>query len=250
MARGKTLGELLTGLRVEMRASLNVSHNVGIRDTQVAKLQATQEWLWEDYTWPHLRVERFIQPTASQRFYDLDGAKKLDTAGDLVAADDLRLDRVDTVHLRDGTIWSDPLKPGIDESHFNLWDSDIGQTAWPIERWRVSEDDQLELWPIPSLTGDETTLDNMVKVVGTRNLSRLTEESDTADLDDRLIVLFAAADMIDDEARSRKKLALANKRLLALRGNLTKRRRFRMFGKQQRDTRALRGPPTVYYRTT
>jgi len=241
---------MLTSLRTELRGSLNPAHNTGIRDTHVAMLQRTQEWLWEDYTWPHLRVERFIQPTAGQRYYDPAGCKKLTSDGDLVAAGDVKIDRIETIHLRDGTIWTPPLQAGISQDHFNLWDSDADQTAWPVERWRVSEDDNIELWPVPSLTGDETTLDNMVKIVGTRDLGRFTQEADTADLDDRLIVLFTAADLINDEIISRKKLALANKRFLTLRGNNTKRRKFRMFGNEQRSERILRGPPTVYYRTT
>ena len=248
MARGKTLGEMLTSLRVELRASLNPAHNTGVRDTHVAMLQRTQEWLWEDYTWPHLRVERYLRPVDGQRYYDITGCKKLDTNGDLVAAGDMKIDRVDALYLRDGAIWTPPLAAGISAEQFNLWDSDVGQTAWPVERWRVSEDDNIELWPVPSLTGDETSLDNMVKAVGTRNLSALAVESDTADLDDRLIVLFAAADLLTDEKASGKKLALANKRLLSLRGNATKRRKFRMFGNQDRQVRALRGPPTVAYR--
>ena len=60
MSRGTTLVKLLDDLRAECRISLNPAHNRQQRDVQVKMLQRKQEWLWNDFAWPHLRVERFI----------------------------------------------------------------------------------------------------------------------------------------------------------------------------------------------
>lgn len=247
MARGTTLEALLTLLRVELKASLNPAHNIQTRDTHIKILQRVQEWLWEDYTWPYLEVDRFIRPLAGQRYYDLDSCKKLNLSNALVAAGDVKPDRVTKMWLRDGTTWR-PIHPGIAPEHFQLWDSDIGTRAWPVQRWSLSEDEQVELWPIPDLNGNETTLDNMIKLKGVRNLTTFVNDSDRADLDDKLLVLFAAAELMSGED-GQKKLSLANRRLKKLQGNQSVIRRFRMFGGADNQPRRLHGPPTVYYRT-
>ena len=250
MARGKTLGECLTGLRAELRLSLSPAHNVQVSDTHVQMLQRAQEWLWENYSWPHLRVERFLKPQIGQRYYDPAGCKKVDqSTGLLVAAGDVKIDRIDYFTLRDGSVWQPPLTPGILTEHFNLWDSDAGERAWPIMRWQIAEGDNVELWPVPNQDGDETTFENMLKFVGTRNLATFTEDTDTADLDDQAIILFAAADLASDPKVSQKKMLKAQQRLRDVRGNVNPRNRVRLFGKPH-HSRVLRGPPTVYYRTT
>lgn len=247
MARGKTLGDLLTSLRAELRLSLNVAHNVQTQDTHIRILQKTQDWLWEDYTWPFLTVDRFLQPQAGQRYYDLASSKKLNNSNVLVAAGDMKPDRVQSLWVRDGDVWL-PIGSGIDRQHFNAYDSDVNERAWPIQRWRVSEDEQIELWPIPDQNGNTTTLLNMVKVVGVRNLAALVATEDQADLDDQLIYLFAAVKLAPADQKE-EILARANRRLKKLQGNQSVVRKFRLFGPDQ-SRKKLHGPPTVYYRTT
>lgn len=241
--RGKTLGDLLTSLRIEISASVNPAGNVQVRDMQIGRLQRTQEILWEDYSWPHLRVERYFSPEIGQRYFDTAGL--LDIDGNITG--DVLVDRVNEISLRDGSIWR-PLYAGISQEHYNAYDSDTDQRAWPPRRWALREDEQIEVWPIPDQAGDAVNRINLLKVVGTRNLASLINDSDRADLDDRLIVLYAAAEMLSG-ANAAMKMKLADKRLFKLRGNLQKLKKFRMFG-DQKPERILRGPPTVYYRTT
>jgi hypothetical protein len=246
MARGKTLESLLTSLRAELGVSLNPAHNVSVRETQIERLQRVQETLWDDYNWPHLRVYRYLELTADQRYYDPDGCKKY-IDGALVAAGDVQIDRILKMWVRDGSIWR-PLDPGIHERNYNAYNSDTGEASWPPQRWQVSEDDQIEIWPIPGLSSDAANGTNLVRFHGVRNLADLIQDTDRADLDDRLITLMAAAEMLPDE-KGRKKAGLAQRRLMKVLGNNTKQKRFRMFGRQE-PRRILRGPPTVYYRTT
>lgn len=246
MARGKTLGDVLTSLRAELEISLNPAHNVQARDHQVRHLQRIQEQLYDDYTWPHLRVFRYLNAQDGQRYYDVTGVYK-DVNGTLVAANDVSIDRVYKIYVRDGSIWR-KLDPGITEQHYNAYDSDTDQRAWPPERWQVTEGNQIEIWPIPAMTGNLTTRDNIFRIRAVRNLGAFTDDAHVADLDDRLLALMAAAEMMGGE-KGQKKAALANKRLLKLRGNATKTQAFRMFGSGE-PRRVLRGPPTVYYRTT
>lgn len=247
MARGATLAALLTGLRSELRISVNPAHNIQVRDQQVYMLQRVQETLYDDYTWPHLKVFRYLVPTATQRYYDITGCLKEDNTGALVAAGDMKVDRVISMWIRDGSVWR-PLGAGIDDERMNAWNSDTGEVSWPPQRWAVAENDQIELWPVPGLTGDTVNQLNVIKVHGVRNLSPLVEDTHTADLDDRLLVLAAAGELMSGED-GKKKMALANRRLMKIRGNATKIRRFGIYSDKTPE-RVLRGPPTVYYRTT
>ena len=249
MARGKTLLECLTALRTELRLSLNEASNVAVRDTHIAVLQRAQEQLAEEYTWPHLRVERFIRPQDGQRYYDPAGCKKINqTTGVLEAAGDMVVDNIAFMWLRDGSVWR-PLSPEIPNIAFDQFDSDTGETSWPIERWRIAEGDNIEFWPVPAQDGDEDTFDNMVKMVGRRNLASFTQDSHQADIDDQILVLFAAAKLARDPKEAEKKLGEFRKRMFEIKANANPRRSFTPFG-SQRPRRLLRGPPTVYVRTS
>lgn len=245
MARGKTLGQLLTDLRAECGLSLNSAHNNQVRDTHVYHLNRVQNWLWEDYSWPHLKVERFLHTQAGQRYYDPSGCKKRLNDGTLEAAGDIKIDRITEVWVRDGDLWR-KLDPGISQEHYNEWDSESDERAWPPQRWAITEDEQIEIWPRPDTNGNTTTLENMLKIVGTRNLAPLVAESHRADLDDTVTVLFAAAEILKGED-AQKKLNLTNRRLIKICGNQSPQRRTKLFSKSG-DRKVLRGPPTVYYR--
>jgi hypothetical protein len=70
----------------------------------------------------------------------------------------------------------------------------------PPSRWEVREDDEtdaeaIEVWPVPD-TAD------VLYITGKRNLADLLVDADTCDIDDQLIILTCAAEML---ARSNKK---------------------------------------------
>lgn len=211
MARGKTLGLLLNGLRAECRLSLNPAHNNQDRDAQIELLQRWQEALWEDYDWPHLRVQRTLTVQAGQRYYE--------------PPEDIAIDRIEKIEFRFGTEWC-ALHYGIEAGHYAAFDSDADIYSWPVTRWRIYEEDQIELWPVPS--DDTDGLEGQLRITGIRKLQPLVADTDRADIDDRLIILNAAAERLAarGEKDAKLKLDLATRRLLTLRGNSTKRRRF------------------------
>ena len=238
MARGTTLTRLLDMLRAETRTSLNPAHNNQVRDQQVLLLQMTQEWLWDDFDWPHLRVERQQPAQNGQRFYD--------------TPLDVKIDRILEIRLRYGQRWV-RLAPGIELEHYRQWDSELDMRSWPISRWRIWEDEQIEVWPIPAMNADPTDKEGYLNVVGIRNLNPLVDANDTSDLDDWLLVLFAAADMLAAAGSKAADLKLekANKRYAKLRGELMPRRRISLGKADGFGTKdLLRGPPRVHYRTT
>lgn len=231
MARGTTLVRLLDLLRVEMRLSLNSAHNAQARDTQVATLQREQERLWDDFDWPHLRVERTIPVEAGQRRYD--------------PPSDMLVDRIERIEFKTDGEWL-KIEPGIDAGHYAVHDSDLDERSWPVCRWRIWEDEQIEIWPIPDTSADATTLDGYLKVVGIRNLQPLVADSNRADLDDRLLVLFTAGALLTDAKAAEKKLATAAAHYARLRSRLTKQTSFQMFGTGERP--APRRPIISRYR--
>lgn len=219
--RGKTLVALLNDLRAECRMSLNPAHNAQVRDSQVMMLQRTQEWLWEDFNWPHLTVERQYAGSAGQRLYDF--------------STDFDMERIEKIEFKTGAIWH-RLGVGIEARHYALFDSDLDQRGFPAQRWRVSENDETEIWPILDADGVADTKEGFFKVTGVKRLGPLVADADTADLDDRVIVLYAAAEMLGDKG-GQIKLDLATKRYAKLKGHQTKNTRFQMFGVGRHEPR-------------
>lgn len=235
MARNQTLLKLLQDYRAEIRASGNAAHNASAREQQVHILQRTQEMLWEKHDWPFLRVERFFDVQAGQRYYD--------------TPEDITIDRVETLSVRYGEEWC-PLGETITNEHLSTWDSDLDERSWPVERWQVYEGEQIEVWPIPADNADATSLEGRVKLVGIRSLRPLVADDDRADLDDRLIVLYAAAETLaarkaDDAGL---KLQLAQQRENTLIGNMSKIKKFSLFSGSSDGHWRPKGPPRVHYR--
>lgn len=236
MARNKTLLSILQKYRSEIRASGNAAHNQGARENQVQLLQRTQEWLWEEHDWAHLKIRRSLPLQAGQRYFD--------------TPDDMDIDRLESIEVRYGNDWL-PLMNGIGPAQYSAWDSDLGIRSWPVERWQIYEDEQFEVWPIPESNANPDTLDGTLRLNGIRNLRPLVADNDRADLDDRLITLYAAAEHLgargaDDAAI---KLQMAERRFQALVGNNSKMRRFSMLGSSGMETnKRLHGPPRVHYR--
>lgn len=215
MARRVTLVKLLDDLRAKLHVSLNPAHNAQVRDKQVKALQSTQEWLWEDFTWPHLRVSRNYKLQAGLRFYDFSA--------------DFDISRIERIEVRDGASWL-PVTAGIEAAHYSVWDSELDKRSWPVRRWRISEDEQVEVWPIADRDGDPATLDGYLKVTGIRKLNPLVADADRCDLDSQLIYLYAASELAPDTKEGKIALNVANRRMARLKGNLTPRRQFKMFG--------------------
>jgi hypothetical protein len=217
VGRKTTLVKLLDKLRVAAHLSLNPAHNAQNRSSQVAMLQAEQERLWDDFDWPHLRVERQVPVQAGQRYYD--------------TPEDMLVDRIERIEVfRDGGWYS--LDAGIDGCHYSAWNSDLDERSWPPRRWKIHEDEDIEIWPIPDTNADETTMEGMLKFIGIRNLNPLVDDSDRADLDDDMLVNFVAANMLAATGAKDAKLKLdaANSRYARLRGRMSPRTRTSMFG--------------------
>lgn len=217
MSRKTTLVKLLDMLRVAARLSLNPAHNAQHRSSQVSMLQTEQERLWEDFDWPHLRVERQVALQAGQRYYD--------------TPSDINIDRIERIEVFSNGCWH-KMEPGIDAPQYSAWNSDLDARSWPPRRWKLHEDEDIEIWPISDTNGDPATFEGYLKFIGIRNLVPLVDDADRADLDDTMLVNYVAAKMLAASGAKDAKLVLdsATSRYAKLRARLTPRTTTRMFG--------------------
>lgn len=245
MARGTTLVRLVDDLRAECRLSLNPAHNAQSRDTQIKALQRKQEFFWNDFAWPHLRVERFIDVEAGQRFYDLAGAR--DAQGDIRG--DLDITRISKIEVRQDSTYQ-RLRWGIGASQYAAYDSELGVRGWPIQNVQITEDEQLEVWPVPDTNFCRKTLEGRIKVTGIRKLRLLAGDNDRCDIDGHLLVMHCAAEYLAAAGAqdAQIKLDQANALYLKLRSQLMPRRVFSMFVNREKE-RAPRYPIAVYRST-
>ena len=181
MARGTTLNSLIEQLRAEAGYSLSVSLGAANRDVLINVLQRTQRKLWEDFAWPFMRIKSDIAASATLRYYNIPS--------------NIDVDRIERIEFKDGGYWQ-PLDYGVGPHQLAEHDSDEDETGWPIRTWEIYSDTQFEVWPIPNTNGTASTLDGYLRVVGIKNLSNLVNGSDRADLDDHLLVLFAASEIL------------------------------------------------------
>jgi hypothetical protein len=217
MARHTTLVRILDMLRAEARLSMNPAHNRQIRDAHVNMLQRQQNRLWDDFTWPHLRVQRLKPVSSGQRYYS--------------PPDDILIDNIERIEIYDGGTWR-RLVPGINGSHYSAHNSDLDERAYPPMAWAIHEDEDIEIWPISDTNSDPATQEGMLKFTGIRNLKPFFDDADRADLDDNLLVMFASAELLAAQGAKDAQLKLdqANQIYRRQRGGLTPRKRFRMFG--------------------
>jgi len=216
MPLNTTLGELLTRLREECGHSVNPAQGQNTESQHKRLLQRTQIFLWQDYAWNHLKVWREEVLQAGQRYYTFDP--------------ELDYERIEEVAVYYAGQWR-PVEYGISLRHYNISDPDDNEREDPVRRWQKFEGNQYEVWPVPLSEGK-------LRFRGVRNLRPLVADSDQADIDDELIVLFAAAELLARQKSpdAQLKLDLAGRRYNKLKGANSKSDMFIMGG----------GPPSSF----
>ena len=232
MARGTSLGTLIEGLRAEIGHSLQPNLGRSMRDVLVNYLQRTQRRLWEDYSWPFLRVKRDLSISATQRYYNLPA--------------DVTFERIELVEFKHGDVWH-KLVYGIGRDELNQHDSDRNVTSYPIRRYDSYEGNQLEFWPVPSTNSVASSGAGEVRITGIKNLSPFIASADLADLDDQLIILYAAAEIAarQKQADAQNKLQQANAHYSRLKARLAKTDTFVIGGGEPEGMYRPKGPPLV-----
>ena len=86
-----------------------------------------------------------------------------------------------------------------------------------------------------------------VRVSGIKNLSALTGEADTADLDDQLIVLYAASEILarQKQGDAQNKIAQATAHYARLKARMSKTETFVIGGGEPDGMYRPKGPPLI-----
>ena len=230
MSRNTTLQVLLDDLRAEAGHSVQANLGKATESMMLTLLNRVQRRLWEDFSWPFLHTTKEITMQAGQRYYDV-------PAG-------ITLERIESAKFKWGNMWS-KVEYGIDPAHYNQWDSDRDIRSWPIQRYNAYGDvaGQIEVWPVPSNNGNATTREGTLRLDGVKNLNPLTAKTHTADLDDQLIILFAAAELLarQKSADAQMKMGQAQSHYIRVKGRLSKGEPI-VFGDEEPDKYKPRGP--------
>lgn len=187
MPRGTTLTELIRQLRTEAgQASTQTQIGGDYEATLIQKLRRTQQMLYDDYDWPFLRIKCPINLGSGQRYYDL----PFDPNDESSQMDMERIEHVTINYSGKPTL----LEKGISWEQYAQYNSDNGEQASPCRRWDIkrtsAQNEQIEAWPIPT---DDTQL---MEFTGIKKLRSLVFSTDVADLDDIVIVLTAASEIL------------------------------------------------------
>lgn len=178
MALRTTLQTLIEMTRDEARLSSNTSSSTDHFNHVQRVVKRHYNMLCGMSGWSHLQIYREdagIVTQAGQRYYDFPA--KLNPL------------TIKEVWLHWGNIWI-PVNYGIELSHYTAKDSDNNGRSSPIERWMMRDANQFEVWPMPNRSGDE------VRFVGEKIPEQLINLDSRADMDDDLVALFAAGELL------------------------------------------------------
>lgn len=202
MARGTTLGELVSMFRDEAGFASTASLSQNTLEAIKTTLRRTQDILYEGWAWPHLRVDRAEALQAGEYQYSFPA--------------DLNPDRIEYTVARESVDndWC-RVSYGITPDMRNLYDSAQNERSDPVRAWQYYDDGQYEVWPMPDKQGCQ------LQFTGIRALRPLRADADRADLDDRLIVLFSAGQWLkrSKDPAADIVLQLADSHYLKVKGN-------------------------------
>lgn len=207
MARGSTLGTMLTMLRAEAKMATDSSVGQSKNPALKVLLKRVYAMLYDEHEWPHLMgawEDKAI--VAGSRYYDFPTNITMEGA-------------VKALHQW-GDIWNE-LSPNFDPTIYNEYDSDDDERSDPVQAWRVYSGSQFEVWPIPATAGT-------VRFIGKQAMGAFEADADVCVLDDHLIVLFAAAELRADKPDGAALKASGERRLAQLKANMKKSDGFRI----------------------
>lgn len=202
MARGTALSAIRSMLKAEIG---DFSGTNTTSDNELnARISTEQKRLSALVNWSFLERHWDVAVAAGQQFINFPTI----TAGDPeIETTAINLQREPKAEV----LWSqkyNPITYGIGAPQYNTLNFHFGETSDPIQRWRIATNidetvnaDQFEVWPVP--TSGQT-----VRFTGQRTILTLSADTDTADLDDLLIVYFVAANILAREKQADYQLVL------------------------------------------
>lgn len=179
--RNRTLGELKATLRSELRQSSNPAVAQSADHILVNAIKQAQSWCHEIHDWPHMRVREDVTLAAGSFQYDWPST--------------LDYDHVEAVSTKYGDRWL-PVKLFQDDAEtYNYFDTESDVRVDPVEMFRILNDSQLEVWPIPASDG------GILRIKGLKRPPELSGDSIECPFDDQLIVKVAASRIAKKDER-------------------------------------------------
>jgi hypothetical protein len=181
MAVGTTLLNLRRMLRAEVGQSLNPAQGVNAQGQYDLMLDRSQRELWVGYDWPHLALRVDLTLSAGQDIYPY--------------PTEMPFESVNQAYCWDGVSGSNASIVGYPIPRDTF--SNTGR-AWPVQFWQNQASytggktvpaGSIRLWPIPDKAGK-------LVILGSAPVNALVADADVAVLDDTLITLFAAAEIL------------------------------------------------------
>lgn len=176
--RRKQFLQLVYDLRAELGRASDPAAGVSDLPSLKQTLARTYETIYDDYDWPHLSIIADRTPLqAGERYYDFPA-------------------NIGYEGIEEVVIWWNgqpvPLTRGIGFEHYAEFDPESDNRSDPATHWDVrftGTREQMEIWPLPASS-------NSIQVRGKRKFTPLVDESDLCLVDDNLVVLSAAVELL------------------------------------------------------
>lgn len=198
---GNTLANVLTKLKSELGANLTIGTADDARYYEMIETQ--QEWFSSMYDWNVLKDDWEVTITtgAGGRYPTV---PTVDTLGNSHL---INFDRPVVAYVKYSNKWQE-LGYGIGPTELNVKDSDEGETLDPVMKWMLKPGDssKFEIWPLSASASQLIRFEGQRKVTSLRTAGSFVTTK-TVDLDDRLIYLSLAVDILsakeDPSAKSK-----------------------------------------------
>lgn len=212
MARGTTLEQLTVMMKAEVGATPKYDANTDMNFVYHQYLRRHYENLYDGWAWPFKRIERDVLTQAGERYYDWPA--------------DIDVEQQLEFWVDENGTWI-RLEQGIGPEQYNSY-AEGERQDYPY-RWDWQGEDQFEVWPMSALDGVK------LRIIGTKNPNKLISESDTCDIDDQMVVLYAASELLlrDDPNRAQMKQNMAKQREAIVKAKLQTRKRLSMSGRDR-----------------
>lgn len=211
MALRTTWGDVIEMTRNEAGLSSNTSRGIDHLDHIKQVTKRIYKTLAEDYDWRHLELKRDSSVSrkilqAGSRYYDYPAA--------------VNPQKITGLWVKWGNVWCE-VDYGITYHDRTAQDPDNNNRADPITAWMAYGEAQFEVWPLPATNGVADG-SNEVAFEGQKIVTDLTADASRLDMDDHLVALMAATEILMGNGQKEKaavKGGAAKARLDALRAN-------------------------------
>lgn len=185
MALRVTFREVIDNVRAEAKLSTNTSRGLDHQEHIKQLIRRHYYTLADDFDWPHLSIKKESAESrkllaAGSRFYDFPA--------------NLNPEKIERLWVKWGSAWL-PVTKGISYDNYTAYNPDDDQRVDPITHWDFYGHSQIEVWPVPATDGVQNGI-NEIAFEGQRLAERLVDDNSRLDLDDILVTLMVATEIL------------------------------------------------------